>query len=269
MWSSSETFTHKPRRQESSPGRSLRSGSWVLEADFDSEKIGLALCSPSPNRVEQRFLLPSWPLYVLLAEHLGTCSLFRWPRGGEKRPWQPQSGAVGFDRPEARREDFGAARVTSLLPFPSSLGPGRHPAPRPASPAGMDPQLDAGSPGSTANLGLQGWGLERKGPTRCRRIGGRFFGVCGGAEPRTEFHGSGPREAARGTCANTGTLPGPECTDHSSPQPSRWTPRLLFLQWGGEGECDDLTRNTYPTVGSPIYNKQPISMAAAGFQRLY
>lgn len=214
-------------------------------------------------------MLPSWPLYVLLADRLGTFSLFRWPRDGEKRPWQPQSGAVGFDRPEARREDFGAARVTSLLPFPSSPGPGRHPAPRPASPVVRDPELDVGSPRVDCQPGPSGLGPGEKRSHPLHADWWLVFRGVWGAEPRTEFHGSGPQEAARGTCANTGTLPGPECPDHSLPQPSLWTPRLLFLQWGGEGECDDLTRNTYPTVGSPIYNKQPISMTAAGFQRLY
>lgn len=157
---------------------------------------------------------------------------------------------------------------------PSSLSlpplvPAAIPPPRPASPVVRDPELDVGSPRVDCQPGPSGLGPGEKRSHPLHADWWLVFRGVWGAEPRTEFHGSGPQEAARGTCANTGTLPGPECPDHSLPQPSLWTPRLLFLQWGGEGECDDLTRNTYPTVGSPIYNKQPISMTAAGFQRLY
>uniref|UniRef100_A0A667J098 Neuritin 1 n=1 Tax=Lynx canadensis TaxID=61383 RepID=A0A667J098_LYNCA len=59
----------------------------------------------SPNSADQRYWRPSWPpacFWPRAIERLAIC----WPWGGEKWPSQRQSGALGFDRPEARSEDL-------------------------------------------------------------------------------------------------------------------------------------------------------------------
>lgn len=114
----SEVYGPLRRHSHTSPGgqntalkepalRVVGPGSWRLISILRG--FAPSLCSPSPNRADRWFLRPSWPLGGLSAERQQTFSLLRWPWGGEKWPWQRQSGAVGFNRPEAGSEDFGAA----------------------------------------------------------------------------------------------------------------------------------------------------------------
>lgn len=155
-----------PRKGASAQGR----GYW---RPISILRFAPSLCSPSPNSADQRYWRPSWPpacFWPRAIERLAIC----WPWGGEKWPSQRQSGALGFDRPEARSEDIGAAWVTS--PLPSSHGPSRYPGSRPS---GGNQELEAQSPRRLPPVPLRVGAWREKVPPAAGGSGGRFFRVCG------------------------------------------------------------------------------------------